>query len=50
MDKENVATKEYYPNVKKWNLAICNNMDAPWGYYATQNTFDTERQILICGM
>ena len=31
---------------QEWNLALCNNMDAPWGYYATWNTFDTERQIL----
>ena len=31
---------------KKWNLAICSNMDGPKGYYAKWNKSDRERQIL----
>ena len=30
---------------KKWNLAICGNMDGPRGYYAKWNRSDQERQI-----
>ena len=25
---------EYYSNIKKWNSAICSNMDGPRVYYA----------------
>ena len=31
---------------KEWNLAICDNMNGPRGYYAKWNKSDTERQIL----
>lgn len=38
---------------KTWNLAICDNMDEPWGCYAKWNESDGERHIpyasLICG-
>ena len=37
MYKEDVLkiyTVEYYLVIKEWNLAICNNMDGPVGYYA----------------
>ena len=37
MNKEDVVyiyTKDYYSAIKKWNFAICNNMDGPGGYYA----------------
>ena len=53
MDKENVAAKEYYPNVKKWNLAICNNMDGSRGYYAKWNKSEKDKYFmisLICGV
>ena len=34
------------PNHKKeWNIAICDNMDEPSGYYAKWNKSDTETQI-----
>ena len=37
--------------IKKGNLAICNNMGAPWGNYAKWNKSDKKRQIydLTCG-
>ena len=53
MDKENVAAKEYYPNVKKRNLAICNNMDGSRGYYAKWNKSEKDKYFmisLICGV
>ena len=31
---------------KEGNLAICKNMDEPWGHYAKWNKPDRERQIL----
>ena len=31
---------------KEWNLATCNNMDGPRGYYARWNKSKKERQIL----
>ena len=30
---------------KELNLAICNNMDGPWGHYAKWNKTDRERQL-----
>ena len=40
MDKENVVCvcvcvciMEYYPAIKKWNTAICSNMDGPRDYH-----------------
>ena len=39
--------REYYSGIKRWNLAICNNMDGPWGYDGPKrNESDGERQIL----
>ena len=38
-------TVEHYSAIKIWNLAICKNMDGPWGYYAKWNKSDIERQI-----
>ena len=32
-------------HAEEWILAICNNMDGPWGYYANWNKSDRERQI-----
>ena len=38
---------EYYSVIKKeLNLASCNNMDGPRGYYAKLNKSDREGQIL----
>ena len=37
MDKEDVVciyTMEYYSATKKWNPAICSNVDGPREYYA----------------
>ena len=34
-----------YPLKKESNLAICDNMDRPGGYYAKWNRSDRERQI-----
>ena len=28
------STQKYYSTKKEWNVAICNNMDGPEGYYA----------------
>ena len=39
IDKWNISHK------REWNLAICDNMDVPWGYYAKWNKSDRERQI-----
>ena len=37
---------EYYSAIRpEWNIAICDNMDGPRGYYATWNKSDRERQI-----
>ena len=41
-----IYTMEYYSAIqKKWNLAICDSVDRPWGYYAGQNKSDGESQI-----
>ena len=57
MDKENVTYRhththththkvDYYSRKKKrWNLAICYNMDGSQGHYSNWNKSDTERQI-----
>ena len=37
---------EYYSAIKKWNSAVCNNMDEPRVYYAEWNKSDRERQTL----
>ena len=34
-----------FSNKKERNLAICENMDGPRGYYAKWNKSDRERQI-----
>ena len=39
-------TEEYYAAIKKWNLAICNDMDGTRGYYAKQNKSIRERHII----
>ena len=43
-----IYTMEYYSatHTKKWNFAICNNLDGFGGYYAKWNKSDRERQIL----
>ena len=39
---------EYYSVIKKkWDFAICNNMDGPGGYYAKRNKSDREKQVLL---
>ena len=46
------SRQEYWSRVpspspkEEWDLAICDNMDGPWGHYAKWNESDTERQIL----
>ena len=46
MDKEMVFIMEYHSAIKKGDLAVCENMDEPWGYYTTWNESDRERQML----
>jgi len=29
----------------EWNLAICDNLDEPWGHYAKSSKSDRERQL-----
>lgn len=41
-----IDTIEYYSAIKKWNLANCDNMDGPRGYYDKWNESDRERQTL----
>ena len=37
---------EYYSAIKKeWNLAICENLNEPRGYYAKWYKSDRERQL-----
>ena len=38
-------TMDYQWAIKKWNLAICDNISGPRGYYAKWNKSDRERQI-----
>ena len=50
MDTEKKCTHIYngiWLSHKKWNLAICNNRDAPRGYYVKWNKSDREKQILL---
>lgn len=35
----------YYLTIKKWNSAICSNMDGPWNYYTKWSESDGGRQI-----
>ena len=37
---------EYYPDIKKKDFPICNNMDGLGGHYAKWNKSERERQIL----
>ena len=52
MDKEDVEHTYIYNGIllsylkKEQNLAICNNMDGPRGYYAKWDKSDRERQRL----
>ena len=42
-----------FSHKKEWNLAICNNMDEPWGYYAKWNKSEKDRYHMIsflCGI
>ena len=32
-------------HIKEWNLAICNDMDRPRGYYAKWNKSERDRKI-----
>ena len=38
---------EYYSAVKRWNLAICNNMDGPGGYYAWWNKSEKDKYCVL---
>ena len=40
MNKEDVVhihNEILFSHKKEWNLAICNNIDGPWGHYAKWN-------------
>ena len=41
-----VYLMEYYSAIKRVPLAICDNIDGPWGHYGKWNKSDRERQIL----
>ena len=43
---EYIKKMKNYSVIKRWNLAICSNMDVPWGYYAKWNKSGGERQII----
>ena len=41
---ETIYTVEYYSPIKKgWNIAICKNMDGPWGYCSMENQANREQ-------
>ena len=40
-----IYTMEYYSALKKWNIAICSNMDGPRDYHTKWGKSDRERQI-----
>ena len=47
-----IYTMEYYPAMKKWNNAICNNLDGPRDYHTkwSKSEKDMGHTIsLICG-
>ena len=45
MDKEDTYSGILLSHIKPWNLAICDSVDGPRGYYAKWNKSDRERQI-----
>ena len=38
---------EYYSDIQKWNLAICNNLAGPREYYATWNESEKNKHSMI---
>ena len=49
LDEENVVHigNETLPSYKKrWNIAICDNMDGPWEYHVKQNKSERKGQEL----
>ena len=40
-----IHTMEYYSAIKKWNNAVCSNMDGPRDYYTKWSKSETKRQI-----
>ena len=55
MDKEEVVYgqngMEYHRAIKKeWNLASCDNMDGPGGYYAYWNKSDKDKYYIFTYM
>ena len=62
MNKEDVAYIYIYIYIyiqwnithkKEWNVAICNSMDGPRGYYAKWNKSDNDKCLMIslkCGI
>ena len=36
-------TVEYYTAIKKWNPAICDNVDGSWEYYAKWNKSEKDK-------
>lgn len=37
---------EYYSDIKKNHLAVCDNMDSSWGHHVKGSKWDAERQTL----
>ena len=53
MDKEDalyIIKEILLSHKKEWNVAICDNMNEPRGYYAKWNKSDRERQTTIIYM
>ena len=47
-----IYTMEYYSDIKKWNNAICSNMDGPRDYYTKWSQTEKDKyymRSLICG-
>ena len=37
---------EYYSTIKRWDIAIYDNLHGPWAYYAKWSKSDRERQMV----
>ena len=40
-------TMDYYSSIKKNKLAICDNMDGPWGHYVKWNESEKDKTCMI---
>ena len=47
MDKEDIYNETLLSHKKKWNLAICDNMNGPRWYNATWNKSDKDKYCMV---